>query len=77
MQHQITRQEKSDSLLNPKELETIVNFEPVAEDFILAVLEKLKISTRAYHRILRVSRTIADLEKSEQVKQTHLAEALS
>ena len=31
----------------------------------------------AYHRILRVSRTIADLEKSEQVKQTHLAEALS
>jgi len=58
-------------------LETAINFEPGAEDFILAVLEKLKFSARAYHRILRVSRTIADLEKSEQVKQAHLAEALS
>jgi len=73
MQHQITRQGKSNSFLNPRKLETIVNFETGAEDFILAVLEKLKFSARAYHRILRVSRTIADLEKSEQVKQVHLA----
>ena len=41
------------------------------------MLEKLKFSARAYHRILRVSRTIADLEKSEQLKQSHLAETLS
>jgi len=77
MEHQIKTRGKCNSLLNPKELETAINFEPGAEDFILAVLEKLKFSARAYHRILLVSRTIADLEKSEQVKQAHLAEALS
>ena len=77
MEHQIETRGKCNSLLNPKELETAINFEAGAEDFILAVLEKLKFSARAYHRILRVSRTIADLEKSEQVKQAHLAEALS
>ncbi len=77
MQHQIETRGKCNSFLNPRELETAINFEPGAEDFILAVLEKLKFSARAYHRILRVSRTIADLEKSDQVKQSHLAEALS
>jgi len=77
MAHQIKLRGKCNSFLNPKELEEMVNFEAGAEDFILAVLEKLKFSARAYHRILRVSRTIADLEKSEMVKQVHLAEALS
>jgi magnesium chelatase family protein len=77
MQHQIKTRGKCNASLNPKELETAINFETGAEDFILAVLEKLKFSARAYHRILRVSRTIADLEQSSQVKQSHLAEALS
>jgi magnesium chelatase family protein len=38
---------------------------------------KFKLSMRAYNRTLRVARTIADLELSEHVKRTHLAEALS
>jgi len=40
----------------------MVIFKLAAEDFILAVLEKLKLFARVYHRILRVSRAIADLE---------------
>jgi len=39
--------------------------------------EKFKLTARGYHRVLRVARTIADLDRSDGVKLTHLAEALS
>jgi magnesium chelatase family protein len=41
-----------------------------------AAMESLKLSARGYHRVLRVSRTIADLESSECVGEHHVAEAL-
>lgn len=39
--------------------------------------DKLALSARAYHRVLRVSRTLADLDGSETVRRIHLAEAIS
>ena len=41
-----------------------------------AAMESLKLSARGYHRVLRASRTIADLENTETVAERHLAEAL-
>ena len=39
-------------------------------------VEKFHLSTRAYFKVIKVSRTIADLEESEEIKQEHVAEAL-
>jgi magnesium chelatase family protein len=45
--------------------------------FLENALLKLGLSARAYHRILKLSRTIADLDNSDHITQHHLQEALS
>ena len=44
---------------------------------LLQAAERFALSARGYHRVLRVARTIADLEGSEAVRRPHIAEALS
>ncbi len=45
------------------------------EEFLRRLFVKMQLSARAYHRILKVARTIADLEGAEKISQKHLAEA--
>lgn len=47
------------------------------QEFLEQVFSKMEISARAYHKILRTARTIADLEGTEAVELVHLKEALS
>ena len=46
------------------------------QSLMRSAMSQLQLSARAYHRILKLSRTIADLAGSEEIQSTHLAEAL-
>jgi len=48
----------------------------VCRYLLLKAMSQLNLSARAYHRILKLSRTIADLAGSEEIQSPHLAEAL-
>ncbi|MGJ8662340.1 MAG: YifB family Mg chelatase-like AAA ATPase [Marinicella sp.] len=68
---------KSNAQLQGKEIEKYIPLNEELLDFLEQVVDQLRLSARAYHRIIKVSRTIADLDGSELVQQKHLAEAIS
>lgn len=76
-ERQLKRQKQPNQLLAGRELEALCCIEESDKEMLASALEKLQLSARAYHRILRVSRTIADLEGADQVMRKHLMEALS
>lgn len=58
-------------------LESVAAPEDCGRELLSQAVDRLKLSARAYHRVLRVARTIADLDASDRVAWVHLAEALS
>jgi len=58
-------------------LDKVVALESAAADLLGRAMERLRLSARGYHRVLRVARTIADLSGAESVAKVHIAEALS
>jgi len=62
--------------MSSKMLKEICVIDNVGQMLLKAAMEKLNLSARAYDRILKVSRTIADLEGSENIKPEYLAEAI-
>jgi len=62
--------------ISSKMLKEICVIDNVGQNLLKAAMEKLNLSARAYDRILKVSRTIADLNGSEKIKPEHLAEAI-
>ena len=60
----------------PKEVKEFCTVEPAAQSLLRAAMKQLHLTGRAFHRILKLSRTIADLEHSDIIKTHHMAEAL-
>ncbi len=62
--------------MSSKLLKEICVINPVGANLLKTAMDRLNLSARAYDRILKVSRTIADLAASEEIRPEHLAEAI-
>lgn len=65
------------SQMGPKELRTYCKLKAETESLLKIAVEKWGWSARAYHRVLKVARTIADLAESEEIETIHLSEAMA
>ena len=63
--------------LDGKALERAATLEPSARKLLTDATEKMKLSARSYHRVLRVARTLADLDARNGIARAQIAEALS
>jgi magnesium chelatase family protein len=70
------RQGKSNAGLGTKEIDKLCAPDEAGMSLLKQAISRLNLSARAYHRILRVARTIADLIGQESVGSAHIAEAI-
>jgi magnesium chelatase family protein len=66
----------SNSEMTPAEIREFCHVEESAQSLLQAAMKQLYLSARAFHRILKLSLTIADLENSDVIKAHHVAEAV-
>lgn len=76
-QIQLQRQGCANHDLTSKQLETVCELSEKDTLFLQQAVERLGLSARGYHRILKVARTLADLEQAEHISKRNLTEALS
>lgn len=62
--------------MHPAEVRKYCALDDVGRKLMKTAMNQMQLSARAYHRILKLARTIADLAKSEEILPAHLAEAL-
>ena len=62
--------------MGTKQIREFCKLDDASLQLLKSAMERLNLSARAYDRILKVSRTIADLEKSEKITGTHISEAI-
>lgn len=75
-ERQYERQGCLNSMLTPETLNKLIRLDVTCLKILEQAVTKLGLSARAYHRILRISRTLADMENSDDVTSKHIAEAL-
>lgn len=69
--------EKTNSIMNSSEILKYCILTTEAKDYLNNAYEKFSLSMRGYYKIIKISRTIADLENEEEIKISHLIEAFS
>ena len=62
--------------MGPADVSAFCAVEPSVEPLLKLATERLQLSARSFHRVLKLARTIADLAESETIGSAHVAEAL-
>ena len=62
--------------MGPAEVRDFCQVDPSAEKLLKAAMQQLHLSARAFHRVLKLARSIADLAESEMIAANHVAEAI-
>jgi magnesium chelatase family protein len=75
-ERQVARQGKANHGLNATEIDAHCKPDAAGEQLLRSAMTRLNWSARAYHRVLKVARTIADLAGSDAIRQPHVAEAI-
>ncbi len=73
---QITRQGKINSMLTSKELDEVCDLDEESKKMLTLAIEKLGLSARGYYKILKVTRTIADLSGCKKIEKLAIQEAI-
>jgi magnesium chelatase family protein len=73
---QIERQGKPNALLSPDEIDRHARPDEAGAQLLKQAMARLSLTARAYHRILKVARSIADLAGAAQINAAHVAEAI-
>lgn len=66
----------TNSAMGPRNIESVARLAPAARRLLLDAVDRMALSARAYHRLIKVSRTIADLDGAKNVEDRHVLEAL-
>ena len=62
--------------MGPAEVRQFCRVDETGHRLLRSAMQQLQLSARAYHRILKLARTIADLADSEEIQTAHIAEAI-
>ncbi|MCK5396381.1 MAG: hypothetical protein KAJ32_10330, partial [Gammaproteobacteria bacterium] len=76
-QRQQKRGPRCNAELTTKEIDSFCLLKTKEKILLEKAMEKLKLSARAYHRILKLARTVADIDGSNGIEVSHLTEAIS
>lgn len=75
-ERQIARQRKTNAALGSREIDTYCPLDSTSGNLLKQAISRLNLSARAYHRILKVARTLADLAGVDTLSASHVAEAV-
>ncbi|MCP4409026.1 MAG: YifB family Mg chelatase-like AAA ATPase [Gammaproteobacteria bacterium] len=76
-ERQLARQGETNAVMNSRKVETTCRINSEGLSLVEQAMVRFRLSARAYHRILKVARTIADLDHCQEISPIHLSEAIS